>query len=476
MDGSAISAAQITNEKAARPATDGATPVRATRVSVVGLGYVGAVSVACLSELGFRVVGVDISEGKVADIAAGRSPIVEEGLQDRLRHGVEVGLISATTDIRAAIADTDLTLLSVGTPTCDDGSCNLDHVRAACTAIGEALQEKDDFHVVVMRCSVPPGTTNDVVIPTIAAASGKQLGVGFGVSFVPEFLREGVAIADFHEPPKTVIAATDPKTAEMVEDIFAMVDDKILRVSIKAAETVKYADNVWHATKVVFANEVGRLCKSMSIDSHEVMDVFVEDTKLNLSRYYLKPGFAFGGSCLPKEVRAVVQIADDNGLNLPLFQSLIPSNKAQVEEAFRMLKPFHNQRIGVFGVTFKANTDDLRESPVLDLLALLLNAGARIGVYDPNLHDGAHMATQMTYLRAFNPELGIVFDNLPAMKRDSAEALAAECDVMVVSHATEQFRQVVAARPEGVEVLDLVRLFKTVPAEIRPDAYAGIAW
>ncbi|MEL7048780.1 MAG: nucleotide sugar dehydrogenase, partial [Pseudomonadota bacterium] len=274
-------------------------------ISVVGLGYVGAVSMACLSHLGFRMVGVDVCHDKISSINEGRAPIVENRLGDLLAEGVAAERISATDNLVAAVLDTDVTFMSVGTPTSQDGSCDLTYVRQASRAIGQALAMKESYHVVVLRCSVPPGTTMDVVAEDVQKASGKMLGRDFGMCFNPEFLREGVAVADFFEPPKTVVGASDQRAAETVSAIYGAIDDKVIFTSIAAAEMVKYVDNIWHAAKVAFGNEVGRICKALEIDSHDVMNIFVQDTKLNLSPYYLKPGFAFGGSCLPKEVRAV---------------------------------------------------------------------------------------------------------------------------------------------------------------------------
>ena len=312
-------------------------------ISVVGLGYVGAVSMACLAHLGFRMVGVDVSEEKVASIRKGRSPIVEERLGELLAEGVGDGRIDATRNLVAAVLATDVTFLSVGTPTAADGGCDFTFVRQASRAIGQALAMKDGYHVVVLRCSVPPGTTLDVVVPEVETASGKKLGRDFGVCFNPEFLREGVAVADFFAPPKTVVGASDAQAEATVSAIYGAIDDRVIFTSIEAAEMVKYVDNVWHATKVAFGNEVGRMCKRLGIDSHDVMNIFVRDLKLNLSPYYLKPGFAFGGSCLPKEVRAVSHIAREIGVSVPLFDSLMATNRAHVAEAIRLLEPFSSQ-------------------------------------------------------------------------------------------------------------------------------------
>lgn len=442
-------------------------------ISVVGLGYVGAVSMACLSHLGFRMVGVDVSHEKVRAIREGRSPIVEERLGELLAAGAGCGLIDATQNLVAAVLDTDVTFLSVGTPTAKDGGCDFTYVRQASRAIGQALAMKSGYHVVVLRCSVPPGTTLDVVVPEIETASGKRLGEDFGICFNPEFLREGVAVADFFAPPKTVVGASDARAAATEADIYRAIDEKVIFTSIAAAEMVKYVDNVWHATKVAFGNEVGRLCKRLDIDSHDVMDIFVKDLKLNLSPYYLKPGFAFGGSCLPKEVRAVSHIARQAGVSVPLFDSLMATNRAHIDDAVRLLERFRGKRIGFLGVTFKPGTDDMRESPTLDVMAELMGRGETIRAYDPNLDFGPLLKGQIDYVRHAVPQQAKLMDELEALCVADAASLVDGSDVVVVSHATEEFRAAVRARRPGVHVLDLARLFKALPDD---ETYEGIAW
>ena len=442
-------------------------------ISVVGLGYVGAVSMACLSHLGFRMVGVDTSEVRVDSINRGVSPIVENRLEDLLHEGVARGLVSATHSLIGAVLRTDVTFVSVGTPTAPDGSCDMSYVRDASRTIGRALAAKDDYHVVVMRCSIPPGTTMSVVVPEIEAASGKKLGEDFGVCFNPEFLREGVAVADFFAPPKTVIGASDMRARACVEGIYTAIDQNAIFTSIDAAEMVKYADNVWHATKVAFANEIGRLCKAMNIDSHDVMDIFVKDTKLNISSYYLKPGFAFGGSCLPKEVRAVSHLAKGMGVKLPLIDSLIPSNQEHVSNAIDILARYAGKRIGFLGMTFKTGTDDLRESPTIDLMAALEAKGEAIRAYDDNVKMTPHMRGQIDYLKRTSPRLVPLFDRFEVIRTESLNDLVDNCDVLVVSHATEEFRRAVTMRAKGVAVVDLARLFRGRPRE---EGYEGIAW
>jgi len=442
-------------------------------ISVIGLGYVGAVSVACFANLGFRMVGADVVPEKVDAIAEGISPIVEDGLESLLHAGVTGGRITATTDVEAAVRATDITFLSVGTPTAADGGCDMSYVRAAAQAIGRAIRDKDAWHLVVMRCSVPPGTTMSVVVPEIEEHSGKTLDVGFGVCFNPEFLREGVAVADFYSPPKTVIGASDERAARMLAGIYRLVDDKILMCSITGAEMVKYIDNVWHAAKVTFANEVGRLCKVVEVDSHEVMGIFVEDDKLNLSPYYLKPGFAFGGSCLPKEVRAVEHLARAYQIRTPLFDALMESNRQQIEEGLKLINRFPGKRIGFLGVAFKCDTDDLRESPALELMAALNAQGWEFCAFDPNLKLDKSTRSHFDYMRHARPHLAPLMDELPAILRARIEDVVASVDVLVVSHARDDYREVVRRRPEGVHVIDLVRLFKDVPDD---STYHGISW
>jgi GDP-mannose 6-dehydrogenase len=443
-------------------------------ISVIGLGYVGAVSMACFANLGHRMIGVDVNTAKVDTIKRGLAPIVEARLGELLADGVAQGRIHATTDLLDAVMRTDTTFLSVGTPTDENGDCDLTYVRAASRTIGEALAKKDGFHTVVLRCSVPPGTTLGVVAAEIEAVSKKKLSRDFGVAFNPEFLREGVAVADFYAPPKTVIGASDVRTENLVALIFSAVDKSIIRTSIEAAEMVKYVDNVWHATKVTFGNEIGRLCKGLGLDSHTVMDIFCRDTKLNLSPYYLKPGNAFGGSCLPKEVRAVSRLAERQGIDLPLIDSVMSSNRKHLEHAANLLAPFKGQRVGFLGLTFKSNTDDLRESPTLDLMAMLAAEGTyHLSAYDPHVGHGVDAPERFGALASSRPTMAAFLDAMPTLLTDTAKGLVAQCDVIVVSHATDEYRRAIAARAPDTHVLDLVRLFEK-PALLKN--YDGIAW
>ena len=453
-----------------RPANDAAEARPA--VSVVGLGYVGAVSTACLAGLGHRVIGVDVDAVKVRAIAEGRSPIHEADLDRLLAEGVAAGLVSATDDLAAAVAATDISFLSVGTPTAADGSCDHRHIVAAARGIGEGLKRKDGFHVVVMRCSIPPGSTMGIMVPEIEAASGLTAGRDFGVCFNPEFLREGVAVADFHAPPKTVIGVTDPATAELMTRLFADVDADPIVTSIEVAEMVKYVDNVWHATKVAFANEVGRLCKPLDVDSHEVMDIFVRDTKLNLSPYYLKPGFAYGGSCLPKEVRAVRHIAGELGVELPLIGALDRSNATHIAEAARMVKATGARRVAVLGLAFKPGTDDLRESPILEVMAGLLEDGVEIVAHDPAIAAETRIEAQLGYVTHASKGLAKLASGLRAMLADSAAAAVDAADAVIVTHAHPAYRALAATTDKPV--IDVVRLWKSRADQ--PTNLSGIGW
>ena len=442
-------------------------------ISVIGLGYVGAVSTACLANLGHRIIGVDIDTIKTKQISKGESPIHEQGLGELLSKGVAENLITATCDVARAVSQTDITFVSVGTPTSEDGGCDYKYIISAARAIGEGIAQKSSYHVVVMRCSIPPSTTLNVMVPEIEAASGLKMGVDFGVCFNPEFLREGTAIADFKDPPKTVIGANDEKAAKMLADIYSPVDDNVIMTSIEVAEMVKYVDNVWHATKVCFGNEVGRICKPLNIDSHKVMDIFVQDTKLNLSPYYLKPGFAYGGSCLPKEVRAVVHLAKNLGLKTPLISSLSKTNEQQIESAIQLVRQTGKKKIGFLGLAFKAGTDDLRESPALEMMNTLIEEGYDVSAYDPAIKKDTRIDNQFSYMRHACPHLEPVVNALPNLLRNQGQQVSKECDVIVVTQKTPEIQNLIAGRLGHVEVIDLVRLFKNQP---NFKGYQGIGW
>ncbi len=440
-------------------------------ISVIGLGYVGAVTCGCLARLGHRIVGVDVDPDKVATIGAGRTPIHEAGLEDLLSRGVAGGTLTTTGDIDAAIRETVVTFVSVGTPTAEDGGCDPRHIEAAADAIGDALRDKAEFHVVVLRCSVPPGTTHGLMSRRIEARAGKTVGHGFGIAFVPEFLREGVAVQDFHEPPKTVIGASDDKTAAIVARIFEPIDPAPRLTGIETAELVKYVDNVWHAAKVCFGNEVGRLAKSMGVDGREVMDIFCEDTKLNISPAYLRPGFAYGGSCLPKEVRAVSHLAGRYGVDLPMIESLAPSNAAQIAAALRLIRATGARRVGVLGLAFKPGTDDLRESPILDVMAELMAEGVELLAHDHAVTSATPIARQLAYVTHGAPGLSRLAARLPDLLAETASEVIAGSDVVVVTHVSSRYRALLDGA--SVRVIDLAGLLDREGLSVD---YDGIGW
>ncbi|QCT95240.1 UDP-glucose/GDP-mannose dehydrogenase family protein [Caminibacter mediatlanticus TB-2] len=358
-------------------------------ISVIGLGYVGAVCSACFANEGHNVIGVDVDKTKVDLINQGKSPIVEKDLDKLIEKNVKEGRLKATTNLKDAIKNSNITFIAVGTPSRENGSIDLRYIKEASKQIGEVLKEKDSFHIVVMRSTVLPGTGEDVVIPIIEKYSNKKINKDFGYASNPEFLRESTAIYDFYHPPKTVIGASNDKTAEILENLYSFIDINeapLFKVKIKEAEMVKYADNSWHATKVTFANEIGLICSKLEIDSHKVMDIFCADRKLNISTYYLKPGFAFGGSCLPKDVKAITHKAKELDENTPLLNSLMLSNEYQIKRVYNyFIKPLKKKKIGVLGISFKAGTDDLRESPMLELTEMLIGKGYFVLIYDENV-------------------------------------------------------------------------------------------
>ena len=436
-------------------------------VSVFGLGYVGSVSAASFAADGHTVVGVDVNPDKVASLKEGRSPIVENGLDDLIRDGAANGRLTATVSTAEAVRTTDLSLLCVGTPSRKNGSLDLSYLERVCQQIGAALREKNEYHVVVVRSTVLPGTTHELVIPTLEKASGKKYGTGFGVTVNPEFLREGTAIHDFRNPPLTLVGHNYRSDAQPTEALYTRVNAPLVNTSIRTAEMIKYASNTWHALKVTFANEIGNLCKRVGIDSHEVMDIFCRDQKLNLSSYYMKPGFAFGGSCLPKDVRALQYRAKEVDLEMPVIQSILGSNQLQIQHALEQVMESGGKRIGLLGFSFKAGTDDLRESPIVILAEALLGKGYELRIYDRNVSIARLVGANKEYINKQIPHLS-------SLLCETIEEVLDNSDVIVVGNAAPEFSDALKKTTPAHVIIDLVRV-KTDRSEI-PGRYQGICW
>ena len=376
-----------------------------TAVSVFGLGYVGCVSAACFAGDGHRVIGVDVARAKVDQINGGRSTIVEEGIAELVASGVASGRLSATTEVREAVLGSEVSLVCVGTPSRPNGSIDLSYVIRVSQQIGEALREKGRWHTIVIRSTVMPGTLDTHVIPAIEAASGLRHGEAFAVCSNPEFLREGTSIKDFRDPPFTLVGTVDPAHAAPVVALYSHVTAPCHVVALRVAETIKYACNCFHGLKVGFANEIGNLCKVMGVDSHEVMRLFCEDRKLNISTAYLRPGFAFGGSCLPKDLRALVHRGRVEDVPMPILEAVLDSNRRQIERAFHMVLAAGSKRVGILGLTFKAGTDDLRESPTVSLVEMLLGKGCQILIHDRDVARANLIGANREYIEREIPHL-----------------------------------------------------------------------
>lgn len=437
-------------------------------ISVFGLGYVGTVTAACLAHQGHHVIGVDLSTTKVAAMEAGRSPIVEPRVSDLVADGHKTGRLRATSNSEDAVLNSDLSFLCVGTPSLRNGKLDLGHIQPVCEDIGRVLKTKDSFHLVVVRSTVLPGTAETIVVPALEKSSGKKLGKDFGVCVNPEFMREGTAVTDFLEPSVTVIGASESAHSACLREVYKWVPGRIFETSFRSAEMVKYICNAWHAVKVSFANEVGALAKELSVDTAAVVEIFTADTKLNISPTYLKPGFAFGGSCLPKDVRALNYRAKELDLNLPLFQSILPSNDQHLDRALEMVLATGKRKVGMLGLSFKAATDDLRESPQVQLVKRLLGEGREIRIWDDNVSLGHLIGSNRLYIEEVIPHVG-------SLLSESMSEVIAGADVVVIATRGLNSNELRAClRPEQV-VIDLVNLERGArPAT--SGTYEGICW
>ncbi len=434
-------------------------------ISIFGMGYVGAVCTGCLADMGHTVIGVDLNQVKVDLVNQGRSPIVEPGLGELLKGGVNSGRIRATTDVAAAIRDSELSMICVGTPSKKCGDLDLSHIEDVSRQIGAALAGKQQRHTIVVRSTVLPGTVKSVVVPILETGSGKSAGVDFGVAVNPEFLRESTAINDYRNPPMTVIGEWDSASGDTLATIYQEIPAPIIRKPIEVAEMVKYTCNVWHATKVSFANEIGNIAKALGVDGRQVMDVMCQDSKLNLSKYYMRPGFAFGGSCLPKDVRALTYRATQLDAEQPLLRALMQSNKAQIGNAFNLIESFGQRKVGMLGLSFKAKTDDLRESPLVELAEMLIGKGYELRIYDQSVQYARVNGANKDYINSKIPHISSL------LNQDLDEVIDAS-EVLVLGQRDRRFEKAVNGGRNGRKVVDLAGFMPHVSnAEMQ-----GICW
>ena len=437
------------------------------KISVFGLGYVGSVTAACLASKGNSVIGVDLSSSKVDLIEAGRSPIIEPQMQELVETAHSGCRLHATTDSTAAVMQTEISFLCVGTPSLRNGKLDLGHVEPVCREIGRVLKNKNSFHLVVLRSTVLPGTAEGIVIPALEQSSGKRMGSDFGVCVNPEFMREGTAVHDFLEPSITIMGAGDNRHAALLRQLYAWVPGRIFETSFRSAEMVKYVCNGWHALKVAFANEVGTLAKELKVDAEAVTEIFTADDKLNISPTYLKPGFAFGGSCLPKDVRALTYRAKELDLKLPLFESIMASNEEHLRRAIEMVLATGKRNVAILGLSFKSATDDLRESPQVQLVKHLLGEGRNIRIWDDNVSLGRLIGSNREYIEHAIPHIGSLLES------DLAKVLQ-EAEVVVVgTRGIPRDQLQPHLRPDHI-VVDLVNLEKARRPAL--DHYEGICW
>jgi GDP-mannose 6-dehydrogenase len=437
------------------------------KISVFGLGYVGCVSSACLADNGHKVMGVDINQTKVDIINSGKSPVVEKDIDGIINRVLTADKLIATTDGKEAVKNSEISMICVGTPSKENGSLDLKYVRRVCAEIGASLREKDDYHVVAVRSTMLPGSVEAEVIPILEKTSGKKAGTEFGVCMNPEFMREGSSVYDYYRPPMIVIGELDKRSGDIVKQIYANIDAPVVRTSIKVAEMIKYVNNAFHGLKVCFANEIGNICKKLGIDSHQVMEIFCRDTKLNLSPYYLKPGFAFGGSCLPKDLRALLYKGQREDLRLPLLNSILDSNENQVKMGINLIKKTKKKKIGIFGFSFKPGTDDLRESPMVELIETLLGKGYKISIYDKNVSIAKIFGANKQYIEKEIPHIS-------SLMSSSMEDVLSRSEVLVIGNNSKEFKKIPELMRKDQIIIDLARIADGKNEMKRK--YEGICW
>lgn len=433
-------------------------------ISIFGLGYVGCVGAACCAKLGHKVIGVDVSENKVNLINSGKPTIIEKDIEELCQEGHDKGLLSATTDVEKAIMETEISFIVVGTPSSPEGHLNLNYIFTVARQIGEALKKKDAFHIIAIRSTVLPGT-NEKVGQIIEEASGKKRNEGFTVVSNPEFLREGTSVEDYMNPPLTLIGTDNEFAEQQFRKLYEQIPGDFVCTDIKVAEMMKYVNNTFHALKIVFGNEVGRICKGLDIDSHKVMEIFCMDKHLNISPYYFKPGFAYGGSCLPKDSKALRTLARDLYVEVPVLNAIDPSNELQKKQAVDLIMGKGKRNIGILGLSFKAGTDDLRCSPIVDVVETLLGKGFNLNIYDKNVKLSELTGTNKDFIMAKIPHL----QHFISADLDSVIQAS---DVLVVTNKEKDFENVLREYP-GKIVIDLVREWKTVDYD---GIYEGLAW
>jgi GDP-mannose 6-dehydrogenase len=439
-------------------------------IAVYGLGYVGSVSMACFAKDGHHVFGIDINRHKVESINAGLSPIIEPGLGDLLEKACRDGHISASASGSQAIREAQIALVCVGTPSRLNGSLDTTYIERVCRDIGRDLAEKTGYTVIAIRSTILPGTARDLIIPLLETASGKKAGKDFGFCLNPEFLREGSAIADFYNPPYTVIGELDEASGSLLAELYAHIDAPVFRVPLGEAEMVKYASNAFHALKVVFANEIGNLCQMVGVDSHKVMDIFIRDGKLNLSPYYLKPGYAFGGSCLGKDLRALLYTARQRDLDLPVLQSILPSNNLQVAKAISLVQANGSRKVGIIGLSFKKRTDDLRESPILEMAEHLVGKGYEIRIYDREISLSQLHGSNREYLEKTIPHITSLMQNTIRETVEESETI-----VVAKQLSKDELLELETHLIPGQTLIELVRL-EQGNFSIDDEARHGICW
>lgn len=421
-------------------------------ISILGLGYVGCVSAACFAQDGHHVIGVDVNPIKVEIINAGHSPIIEAGLADILSEAVQNGLLTATSDTLEAIAKTDLTFVCVGTPSAGNGNLDLRYIRRVTQSIAEGLEQKKKHHVVVFRSTMLPGSMESVIIPILEGISNRKVGKDIGLVYNPEFLREGTAIHDFRHPPKTVIGEWDSDSGDIVAGLYSKLDAPLVRADIRTVEMVKYADNAFHALKIAFSNEIGTICDRAGIDSQHLMDIFCLDNKLNISRAYLRPGFAFGGSCLPKDLRAINYLARSFDLNLPLLNAILYSNDEHKQRALDLILAQEKKRIGFLGLSFKEGTDDLRESPSVELIERLIGKGYTVFVYDRNVSLSRLMGANKAFIEQELPHIA-------SLLVPNVQNIIDMSEVIVLTNRSTEYASILEQLRPDQTIIDLIRLF-----------------